>query len=158
MRNAFAALALAASAAFAADLFRDDFSRYPPGLLSAPIGQLNGAIQEYHYLAHRGLPLGPWANAISHLDAWVVSDEDGKPYTVRYEAVNAMLLNEFLKEHRKVEALQARMAEQERVAVEQQKVIQTLMADLRKQNTVIQNVSDHLAGNKSASGLVADNH
>jgi hypothetical protein len=80
MRNAFAALALAASAAFAADLFRDDFSRYPPGLLSAPIGQLNGAIQEYHYLAHRGLPLGPWANAISHLDAWVVSDEDGKPY------------------------------------------------------------------------------
>jgi hypothetical protein len=88
----------------------------------------------------------------------VARDEDGKPYTVRYEAVNAMLLNEFLKEHRKVEALQARMAEQERVAVEQQKVIQTLMADLRKQNTVIQNVSDHLAGNKSASGLVADNH
>ena len=32
----------------------------------------------------------------------VVRDEKGKPYTVRYEAVNAMLLNEFLKEHRKV--------------------------------------------------------
>jgi hypothetical protein len=36
----------------------------------------------------------------------VARDEEGKPYTVRYEAVNAMLLNEFLKEHRKVEQLQ----------------------------------------------------
>jgi trimeric autotransporter adhesin len=33
----------------------------------------------------------------------VIYDEDGKPYTVRYEAVNAMLLNEFLKEHRTVQ-------------------------------------------------------
>ena len=33
----------------------------------------------------------------------VARDDDGKPYTVRYEAVNAMLLNEFLKEHKKVE-------------------------------------------------------
>src|SRR4029450_10692892 len=33
----------------------------------------------------------------------VARDEQGKPYTVRYEAVNAMLLNEFLKEHKKVE-------------------------------------------------------
>jgi hypothetical protein len=33
----------------------------------------------------------------------VVRDKDGKPYSVRYDAVNAMLLNEFLKEHRKVE-------------------------------------------------------
>jgi hypothetical protein len=40
----------------------------------------------------------------------VARDEKGKPYTVRYEAVNAMLLNEFLKEHRKVEALEAAMA------------------------------------------------
>jgi trimeric autotransporter adhesin len=36
----------------------------------------------------------------------VVRDKDGKPYSVRYEAVNAMLLNEFLKEHRKVERLE----------------------------------------------------
>ena len=40
----------------------------------------------------------------------VARDEQGKPYTVRYEAVNAMLLNEFLKEHRKVEE-QAQAAE-----------------------------------------------
>ena len=37
----------------------------------------------------------------------VARDEQGKPYTVRYEAVNAMLLNEFLKEHRKVEDTEA---------------------------------------------------
>ena len=63
-----------------ADLFQDDFSRFPPGWLSTPVGGLNGAIQEYHYLPHRGVPLGPWENAICHLDAWVVGDEDGKPY------------------------------------------------------------------------------
>ena len=45
----------------------------------------------------------------------VVRDEDGKVSTVRYEAVNAMLLNEFLKEHRKVEQQDARLANQEAV-------------------------------------------
>ena len=37
----------------------------------------------------------------------VARDADGKPYTVRYEAVNAMLLNEFLKEHRKMQEQEA---------------------------------------------------
>src|SRR5262249_28509150 len=40
----------------------------------------------------------------------VARDEQGKPFTVRYEAVNAMLLNEFLKEHRKVEQLEKQVA------------------------------------------------
>jgi hypothetical protein len=40
----------------------------------------------------------------------VVRDKEGKPYTVRYEAVNAMLLNEFLKEHCKVEQLEKQVA------------------------------------------------
>jgi len=62
------------------DLIRDDFSHYPPGPLSEPVGELNPAIQEYHYLAHRGVPLEPWANAIGYLDAWLVGDEDGKSY------------------------------------------------------------------------------
>src|SRR5204863_1597003 len=43
----------------------------------------------------------------------IVRDEDGKVMTVRYEAVNAMLLNEFLKAHRKVEEQGARLAKQE---------------------------------------------
>jgi rhamnogalacturonan endolyase len=82
-------LVLAAIATFAADLFHDDFSRYPPGQLSSPVGMLNGAIQEYHYLAHRGVPLGPWANAIGHLDAWAAGDEDGKPYLEQHLSADA---------------------------------------------------------------------
>lgn len=61
-------------------LFEDNFSSFPAGLLSHPIGQLNGASEEVHYLRHRGVPLSPWANAITHMDAWVVSDEEGSPY------------------------------------------------------------------------------
>jgi hypothetical protein len=40
----------------------------------------------------------------------VARDDQGKPYTVRYEAVNAMLLNEFIKEHQKVQRLEAALA------------------------------------------------
>jgi hypothetical protein len=72
------------AAASAADLLRDDFSGLPPGWLSRPVGQLNAAIQEYHYLPHRGVPLSPWANAICHLDAWIAGDEDGKPYVEQH--------------------------------------------------------------------------
>src|SRR5687767_15581280 len=71
------------------DLFHDDFSRFPPGWLTSPVGSLNAAIQEYHYLPHRGVPLGPWANAICHVDAWVVGDEDGRPY-LEHHSVNSL--------------------------------------------------------------------
>lgn len=88
MRLQAAVLLCLASAAPAADLFRDDFSRYPPGWLSTPVGLLNAAIQEYHYLPHRGVPLSPWVNPIVHDDTWIVSDENGKPYLEQH-AVNA---------------------------------------------------------------------
>jgi hypothetical protein len=70
------------AACIATDVFRDDFGHFPPGWLSHPMGQpvLNGAIQEYHYLPHRGVPLGPWENSICYLDAWIAGDEDGTPY------------------------------------------------------------------------------
>src|SRR5262249_32433204 len=64
----------------AAELFRDDFSRFPPGWLTSPVGSLNGAIQEYHYLPHRGAPLGTRENTICHHDSWMVSDESGHSY------------------------------------------------------------------------------
>jgi rhamnogalacturonan endolyase len=76
-------------AGMAGELFRDDFSRFPPGLLSAPMGQLNGAIQEYHYIEHRGVRTHPWRNPIVHLDSWVASDEEGKPYLEQHQ-VNEM--------------------------------------------------------------------
>jgi hypothetical protein len=57
--------------------------------------------------------------------ALVLPDKGGKPYTVRYEAVNAMLLNEFLKEHRIVNELKATVAQQ-------QKQLEGLIAALQK--------------------------
>jgi hypothetical protein len=64
--------------------------------------------------------------------ALVARDAEGKVFTVRYEAVNAMLLNEFLKEHRKVQELEANAAQQQRNFVEQQKQIDALIAGYRK--------------------------
>ena len=59
----------------------------------------------------------------------VARDRDGKPFTVRYDAVNAMLLSEFLKEHCKVEQLTKDFESQ---PVEQQKQIEALTAGLQK--------------------------
>src|SRR5262249_31418606 len=69
----------------------------------------------------------------------VARDDQGKVCTVRYEAVNAMLLNEFLKEHRKVQEqeatiaqLKSTIAEQETIDANQQKQIEALTAGLQK--------------------------
>jgi len=82
--------------------------------------------------------------------ALVDRDGNGEIYTVRYEAVNAMLLNEFLKVHRKVEKLEA-------TAVEQQKEIKTLTASLKEQALQIQKVSAQLAVSKPAPQMVLNN-
>jgi len=63
----------------------------------------------------------------------VVRDADGKVYTVRYEAVNAMLLNEFLKEHQKVEAQDQKLQKQEATIVRQQKDFESKFAQQQKQ-------------------------
>ena len=62
----------------------------------------------------------------------IVRDKDAKPYSVRYEALNAMLLNEFLKEHHKVQELEANAAKQQRNFAEQQKQIDALTATVQK--------------------------
>jgi hypothetical protein len=72
----------------------------------------------------------------------VVRDDKGEIYTVRYEAVNAMLLNEFLKEHRKVEDQAGEIAQMK-------KQIEALTATVRK-------VSDQVALGKPAPQLVAN--
>lgn len=63
----------------------------------------------------------------------VVRDKEGKPYSVRYEQVNAMLLNEFLKEHRKVDEQQATIAELKSTVAGQQKTFQSKLAEQEKQ-------------------------
>ena len=62
----------------------------------------------------------------------VVRDKKDEIYTVRYDAVNAMLLNEFLKEHRKNEEQQSKIEQQEAKIVRQQKQIEVLAAGLQK--------------------------
>ena len=78
----------------------------------------------------------------------VVRDKEGEPYAVRYDQVNAMLLNEFLKEHRKVENLEATIAQQH-------KDFEGAVAELKGQ---IQKVRVQLEVSKAASQTVQNNH
>jgi hypothetical protein len=80
----------------------------------------------------------------------VVRDENGEIYTVRYEAVNAMLLNEFLKEHRQVEEQKAGLAEMKSVISKQEELI----ANQQKQIEALK-VNDQIALSKPAPQLVA---
>jgi hypothetical protein len=80
----------------------------------------------------------------------VARDEQGKPYTVRYEAVNPMLLDESLKEHRTVQEQKATIAELRQNFAEQQKQIEALTAGLQK-------VSALVAVSKSAPQTVLNN-
>ena len=66
-----------------------------------------------------------------------VRDEKGEVYTVRYDAVNAMLLNEFLKEHRKVQ-------EQEGTIAQLKREMETIVARLNEHDSKIQRVSAHI--------------
>ena len=81
----------------------------------------------------------------------VVRDRDGKAYTVRYDAVNAMLLNEFLKEHRKVENLENDF---QATVAQQQKEIAALTATVKEQATQIQKVNARLEATKPAPQVV----
>ncbi len=80
----------------------------------------------------------------------VVRDKEGKPYSVRYDQVNAMLLNEFLKEHRKNE-------EQEATIARQQKQIEALTAGLQKVSAQLAAASPSRGGleaSKFAAGRI----
>ena len=82
----------------------------------------------FHYKTDtKGIPqFGLIAEEVAKVNpALVLPDQEGKPYTVRYEAVNAMLLNEFLKEHRRNE-------EQEVTIARLEKQLETVTATLRK--------------------------
>jgi septal ring factor EnvC (AmiA/AmiB activator) len=93
----------------------------------------------------------------------VVHEPDGKVYTVRYDAVNAMLLNEFLKEHQRVEKQQATIgqlrsnaAKQEATISELKKAVQVLTAQIKDQSAQIQKVSAQIEMNKPGPQTVAN--
>jgi hypothetical protein len=109
--------------------------------------------------------------------ALVTRDAQGKVFTVRYEAVNAMLLNEFLKQHCRVKEQERKIQEQEATIAQlrstdakqeatitslkstdtlQQQEIQALTASLRKQASLIQKVSEQLELSKPAPQIAAN--
>jgi Chaperone of endosialidase len=115
--------------------------------------------------------------------ALITRDPDGKPFTVRYEAINAMLLNEFLKEHRRVQELKSTLeatiekqdrkvqeqeetsaqlkstvAKQEATIALQQREIKALTASMKEQVSQIQKVSAQLELRKSAARTVLNDH
>ena len=89
--------------------------------------------------------------------ALVVRDADGKINTVRYEAVNAMLLNEFLKEHRIVQEQQATIAAMKSAFAKQETTIARQQNQIEGLTATVQKVSDRLELSKPAPQLVADN-
>ena len=90
--------------------------------------------------------------------ALILTDKEGKPYSVRYEQVNAMLLNEFLKEHRTVQEQGATITRQrkdfEAAIAQQHKEIDALTAIVKQQAAQIQKVSAQLEAGKPAPQLV----
>jgi hypothetical protein len=102
----------------------------------------------FHYkkeLDPEGIPqFGLIAEDVAEVNpALVGRDGEGKIFSVRYEAVNAMLLNEFLKEHRTVQ--------------EQQKEIDALKAELKEQRALIQKVSDKVELSRPAPQVAENN-
>jgi uncharacterized coiled-coil protein SlyX len=88
----------------------------------------------------------------------VTRDEKDEIYSVRYDAVNAMLLNEFLKQHRKVQEQETTIAELKSDAAKQQatisqlrKGIDAVVASLKEHDVKIQKVSDQLAITRAGS-------
>jgi uncharacterized coiled-coil protein SlyX len=103
-----------------------------------------------HELDPDGIPqFGLVAEQVEKVNPDLVTrDAGGKVYTVRYEAVNAMLLNEFLKEHRKVEEQgrkdqeqEATIAQLKSAVAQQQKGMEVLTARLDEQASQIQKVT-----------------
>jgi hypothetical protein len=124
-----------------------------------------------HELDPAGIPqFGLVAEDVEKVNPDLVArDDHGKPYSVRYEAVNAMLLNEFLKEHRKVEQLTSAMAKQEATisqlestVAQQQKDLGATAAHQQEQiealSAAIQKVSAQVEMSRPAPQTVVDNH
>src|SRR6266487_3376665 len=93
----------------------------------------------------------------------VVRDENGEIYTVRYDAVNAMLLNEFLKEHKAVQEQNGKIQQQKATITElkstvsqQQEGLQAVTLRLEKQESLIQNANAQIQTDKSGPRVVVN--
>jgi uncharacterized protein YgiM (DUF1202 family) len=112
----------------------------------------------------KGTPqFGLVAEQVEKIDPLLVArDAQGKPYSVRYDAVNAMLLNEFLKEHRKVEDQEATISQLRSMVTQQEKDFQVTVAQLTRrldeQASQIQKVSAQLEVNRQTRQIITSSH
>jgi hypothetical protein len=116
-----------------ANVHRDDLKRLKP--------------VKFHYKTDtKGTPqFGLVAEEVANVNPdLVVRDKNGDIYSVRYDAVNAMLLNEFLKEHRAFLQEQRKVEEQEKTIVELKSGMTALAATVKEQTAQIQKVSAQL--------------
>ena len=97
------------------------------------------------------------AEEVAEVDPQLVVRKNGEIMAVHYEQINNMLLNEFLKEHKKVEAQQATIAELKSSVTQQQKGMEVLTAQLKEQAAQIQKVSAQLEVGKPAAKVVLKN-
>src|SRR5262249_35291205 len=106
-----------------------------------------------HELDPKGIPqFGLVAEQVEKVNPDLVArEEKGKPFTVRYEAVNAMLLNEFLKAHHTIGQQQATIAQMK-------KEMKTVITQLKEQAVQIQKVSAQIEMTQSKPQVVLDNH
>jgi hypothetical protein len=86
----------------------------------------------------------------------IVRDKEGKPYSVRYDQVNAMLLNEFLKEHLRNEEQDCRIQEQERTIAELKADVRCLAAMVNEQASEVRRLSAQLQMTNAAR-MIAEN-
>ena len=106
---------------------------------------------------HQSRAFGLIAEEVAEVNPDLIfRNAQGEVEGVHYEMVNAMLLNEFLKEHKKVEEQQASIAELKSTVAQQEKGIDVLTAQLREQAAQIQKVRAQLEMNKPASKVVAN--
>jgi hypothetical protein len=136
-----------------------------------PMGNASEAILalrpvSFHYkkeIDPQGIPeFGLIAEEVEKVNpALVIHDPEGRPYTVRYEQVNAMLLNEFLKQHRKVQEQEVRIARQEQELTsaisQQRREIDLLTARLKEQDSQIQKMSAQLGTSKPVRRVAVNN-
>jgi hypothetical protein len=122
----------------------------------------------FHYKSdHTNTPqFGLIAEQVAAVNAdLVVRDENGEIYAVRYDAVNAMLLNEFLKEHCKVEQQAGEMQEQKAtiaelksIAAKQEKGMEALAAHIREQDSRIQTVCVGVRMSRPVTQVATNDH
>ena len=132
-----------------------------------PMGEVSEAILAlkpvtFHYkkeLDPDGTPqFGLVAEDVAKVNpALVTRDAEGKVYTVRYDAVNAMLLNEFLKKHRTVQKQNRKIQAQDATIAKLKSGMEVLTATVKEQGSQIQNVSAELELQKPAPRTVLNN-